>query len=853
MCTFKTFNSLRTHLARCHTHQFGSSAEHCQQSLLFKCPLCPFQQHFSESVVFCHLRRHLRNHETVACPYKDCSFTTNVYSTFNSHKSRSHQASVSSDFKNDIVSEVAQPSIPAVDGDLNEEPSGIDEDPLGDDGVCDTDKLKQDLRMNLSSLFLKMQAILHVSNTATQEIVEHLNQVCFLSQPLIKKEIQDILQRNGCNLAESALDEVVSGVMDSNVIFTSTSNCAELSTSKRRKIFFEHNYPCVMPIEYQLEQLGHSIMYVPILRMIQELFKNTDILKIITDPNTNSGQYASCCNGSYFLENELFSTGDLILPLQLYIDDLEIANPLGTSRKIHKLCAVYWAFANMPPKHRSTLHNIQLALLAKVTDIHKHGYAAVLAPLLRDVHILEQDGVFIERAGRNVKGTIFCVSADNLAAHGLSGFVESFKEGYVCRFCLATREQFKATEARQFSQRTKDSHDLHVQNLLESDTCSNHFGVKASCVLRDSLDYFHPITGFPPDVLHDLLEGIVPVELSLCIKTMIRMKYFTLEYLNQKIASFPYQHTDKVDRPHPIPKTFLSRGTIGGNGHENATLLRLLPLLVGSVVPEGDGAWTVLMELKEVVQLALCPSFTDETLDYFQSKISDHKQVLLQTFPEFNLRPKHHYVEHYPTMIKCFGPLVHVWTMRFEAKHRFFKRVVHDAQNFKNILKTMAVRHQHMMAYHLAAPSFFNPETQASSVDSVLVSALPEVAQLHIRRLTTSDTIYQTSKVTINGTDYVCGMFLSVGESGGLPRFCRVEHIYLVNSTISFLCSDCESWFSEHLGSYELSPSQTSLSIHLRSDLNDSVPLSAYEVEGSLLLTPKRFIQIKQASGEYFS
>lgn len=139
-------------------------------------------------------------------------------------------------------------------------------------------------------------------------------------------------------------------------------------------------------------------------------------------------------------------------------------------------------------------------------------------------------------------------------------------------------------------------------------------------VLRDFLDYFHPITGFPPDVLHDLLEGIVPVELSLCIKTLIQMKYFTLEYLNQKIASFPYQHADKVDRPQPIPKTFLSRGTIGGNGHENATLLRLLPLLVGSVVPEGNGAWTVLMELKELVQLALCPSFTDETLTIFSPK-----------------------------------------------------------------------------------------------------------------------------------------------------------------------------------------------------------------------------------------
>lgn len=76
-------------------------------------------------------------------------------------------------------------------------------------------------------------------------------------------------------------------------------------------------------------------------------------------------------------------------------------------------------------------------------------------------------------------------------------------------------------------------------------------------------------------------------------------------------------------------------------------------------------------------------------------------------------------------------------------------------------MKTMAIKHQHMMAYHLSAPSFFKPKTQASRVDSVLVSALPEVAQVHIREQTTSDTIYKTSNVTIDGTGYVCGMFLS--------------------------------------------------------------------------------------------
>lgn len=239
-------------------------------------------------------------------------------------------------------------------------------------------------------------------------------------------------------------------------------------------------------------------------------------------------------------------------------------------------------------------------------------------------------------------------------------------------------------------QRTKTIHDLHVQNVLENDSSDSQYGVKGDCVSRVSLCFFHPITGYPPDILHDLLEGIVPIELCLCIKEMIRLKYFTLEYLNQRIRSFPYQHSDKVNRPHPVLKTSLAWGTIGGNGQENATLLRLLLLLVGGKVPEGDISWAVLMVLKEVVELALCPLFTDETVDFFACKISDHRQVLQEVFPDLRFCSKHHYVEHYPSQVKCFGPLVHVWTMRFEAKHRFFKRVVHDAQNFKNVLKTLA-------------------------------------------------------------------------------------------------------------------------------------------------------------------
>lgn len=118
--------------------------------------------------------------------------------------------------------------------------------------------------------------------------------------------------------------------------------------------------------------------------------------------------------------------------------------------------------------------------------------------------------------------------------------------------------------------------------------------------------------------------------------------------------------------------------TIGGNSHENWTLLRLLLLLIGDIVPEDDDAWSVILELKVIVELLASSSFTDESLCYLDAKISEHGKLLLIVFPGLKLKPKHHFLEHYAHLMRCFGPLVDFWTLRFEAKHSFFKKVVHS-------------------------------------------------------------------------------------------------------------------------------------------------------------------------------
>lgn len=355
--------------------------------------------------------------------------------------------------------------------------------------------------------------------------------------------------------------------------------------------------------------------------------------------------------------------------------------------------------------------------------------------------------------------------------------------------------------------------------------------------MLNKLSYFHCITGFPPDLLHDLLEGIVPVEICLCLKKFITKKYISLDHLNTIIQNFPYKYSDKTNRPQKISEKVLVSKTTGGNGHENWTLLRLLPLLIGDVVPANDDAWSVILELKDIVELVASSTFTDASLCYLDAKTSEHRRLLQSVFPDLQLKPKHHFLEHYPHLIRCFGPAVDFWTFRFEAKHSFFKEVVHDVNNFKNILMTLSLRHELMVAYYLDMPSLSKPTVELKGVSNVSLDILASSVKQVIERKFGSLTAY------MHGTRYTKGMFLSVGSTSGLPDFCKILHVLLVCNNLFFVVEPFTGWYLEHLRSYEVckrDPAQ--LMVVEPQDLNHYTPLSAYMVRGHLLITPKVFL-----------
>ena len=223
----------------------------------------------------------------------------------------------------------------------------------------------------------------------------------------------------------------------------------------------------------------------------------------------------------------------------------------------------------------------------------------------------------------------------------------------------------------------------------------------------------------------------------------------------------------------------------------------MLPFLIGPKIPEHDPAWQVLLDLKQIVELVVAPVHNDESIAYLASKISDHRQRYQEVFPNNRLLPKHHYIEHYPQLIRFFGPLVGLWTIRFEAKHSFFKKVIKHTSCFKNVPLSLAVKHQFMIGYHLSSPSIDKPVLDVSDVSTVPLDFFKkELAQAFKQQDPDLSEIHLAKNVWSKGINYRTGMVVAHGSEGGLPEFGEIHQICILHQRLFFVLKLLCGWYS---------------------------------------------------------
>lgn len=350
------------------------------------------------------------------------------------------------------------------------------------------------------------------------------------SVPLSRSVVTNIFQHYNLQVDDSVVTEITKAVHSSNPVPKAIEKGGPLSTSYQRKQYYQEIFGVVEPTTFILDhKKKHTFQYVPLLESLQKILNIKVILDKIIENHRGqqdidldpSLEFRSPEDGLHFKENSFLNAEELRISLRLYVDDFETCNPLGTSRKKHKLCGVYWVLGNLPPGSHSALSSIYLAVLCKSVNVKTYGYHKVLEPLLQDVKILEDHGVYVPLLGKSLKGTVLSIVADNLGAHGIVGFIESFSGDFFCRFCTGKSCEIQSycVASDAFNLRTREDHADHVKSACENNR--HCFGVKRECVFTRTLSHFHVVSGFPPDVAHDIFEGIVSVELAYCLSSMI--------------------------------------------------------------------------------------------------------------------------------------------------------------------------------------------------------------------------------------------------------------------------------------------------------------------------------------------
>ncbi|CAN7937970.1 unnamed protein product [Ixodes hexagonus] len=270
-------------------------------------------------------------------------------------------------------------------------------------------------------------------------------------------------------------------------------------------------------------------------------------------------------------------------------------------------------------------------------------------------------------------------------------------------------------------------------------------------------------------------------------------------------------------------------GKITGHAVQNWTFLRLLPLYIATKVEDAtDSIWQLTLELIELVDLVMAPKLADAQVCYLRvltGSYLHHRQV---SFPEVKLRPKHHYITHYCELIQEYGPLCHVWTLRFESKHRYFKDCIRSMGNFKNVTKSLSERHQLFQSY-LSSRGLFREEEHVYMKDHDEASHLLHLQDFVLQNPEIFENASLCRKVVIKGTTYAMNDYVLV--SGTRSEVCFGIILGIVSSgsgQTTFLVRHVAATFLPYVFMYKLHKRAGEI-VHLLPDqLLDRTPYRPY-------------------------
>lgn len=528
-------------------------------------------------------------------------------------------------------------------------------EPLPEPHFSITD-LHNSLAKSVVNFFLKSRDIHNLSSTVSLDLTLSL-----------RDSIQSFSE-NFINLLKS-LGHDVDSIPNLDALFD--VSLEKFLSNSHLKHYIQTQTAYIAPQEYSFKDSTNKLYYIPISQSLKATINTEELYNFCINNNILS-------ETPYFKEN-IKPLADTALYIGLYSDEFEVANPIGVSKKKHCLVSVYYRLFNLPEHLQSHVASTSLVLLAKKSLMNAMPLSDFFSPLIKELNEMYFKEIsFFNNSSLPVIACFF--SGDNLSVHPIVGLNSCFSSGYICRFC---DEQFHSLRTN-FN--TVSHMNRHDHEYYDSFLCSTNGIQKLSPffeVVYSIFPYF-----FPPDIMHDMLEGTLHITLSVVLKLILSKKIFTLNQINTVITRYLSKLSiAEIKKDHILNMKFpLKASTM-------LTFIPLFPLIFGDKSLFGCPEWRLLLLSIELLNIFL----SRETVDviYLKSLVLDHNTLAYELT---NFNPKYkcklHYLKHYPELFHYLGCTRFYWCMRFESCHQYFKSIVRNLKQFKNIPQSLTVRWQ---------------------------------------------------------------------------------------------------------------------------------------------------------------
>ncbi|CAF1494364.1 unnamed protein product [Didymodactylos carnosus] len=174
------------------------------------------------------------------------------------------------------------------------------------------------------------------------------------------------------------------------------------------------------------------------------------------------------------------------------------------------------------------------------------------------------------------------------------------------------------------------------------------------------------------------MSGICKYHLNAFLQICVETNRFTLPQFCKGLNEFPYSGSESLSKPSMnITIEDLKNWASGFplDAMQMYYLFMNLPYILRKLLKNSQiPAYEAILLLVDIVNLTWSSEADDQTVLELQESIIKHNKLYKHLYPA-NIKPKFHFLLHFPRQMKLFGPLRYLTTLTSERKHQYTKGI----------------------------------------------------------------------------------------------------------------------------------------------------------------------------------